>query len=305
MATGPLATGSGRAVFSSEIVKRPLRPGVRALFRAKRALGRVYVRAREKAKRVARNAALARAGRRMGREGGFRGAIDQRDYLMHYVLLHSAQGIQDGPEAGLREYFDQGARDARQVMAVMQELGHAPAAKVLEFASGYGRVTRHLPLSDLTACDIHPEAVSFLRRRLNVAALQSAPSPAEFDPATRYDFVFVLSLFSHLPEHLFEAWLAKLASLLKPGGHLMFTTNGETAIAMVERIAAGAVAGARFSFWSETDQPDLEAAIYGTAVVTSHYVRETVARTSRCRVVSHRPGSWWGTQDEWIIAADG
>ena len=86
---------------------------------------------------------------------------------------------------------------------------------------------------------------------------------------------------------------------------MMFTTNGETAIAMVERIAAGAVPGARFSFWSETDQPDLEEAIYGTAVATSDYVHETVARTTRCRIVSHQPGSWWGTQDEWIIAADG
>ena len=254
-------------------------------------------------RRAARTFALARTGHRIGREQGVRGAIHWRDHLMHHVLNHTQQGCQHGPEAGLREYFDQGARDAQQVMAVMQQLGHAPGAKVLEFASGYGRVTRHLGLPDLTACDIHRGAVSFLRRKLGVSALRSTRAPADFDPATRYDFIFVLSLFSHLPQHLFEGWLARLAALLEPGGHLMFTTNCETAIAKVERMATGATAGAPFSFLPDTDQPDLETAIYGTAIVTSDYVRETVARSTRCRVVSHQPGRWWGTQDEWIIAA--
>ena len=58
------------------------------------------------------------------------------------------------------------------------------------------------------------------------------------------------------------------------------------------------------SFLPDTDQQDLETAIYGTAIVRSDYVREIVARNTRCRVVSHRPGRWWQIQDEWIVVAE-
>lgn len=257
---------------------------------------------REEMSLAAKRIALVRAGHLIGRARGFRGAVHQRDHLMQYFLTHSAQGIAQGPVAGLGEYFDQGERDADQVMTVMRELGHDRAAGVLEFASGYGRVTRHLKLDSLTACDIHPEAVSFLRRRLKVAALESAEAPADFNPAERYDFIFVLSLFSHLPELLFEAWLTKLASLLRPGGHMMFTTHSEASIAKIDRVAEGAAGGAPFSFLPDTDQPDLATAIYGTAVATADCVREKIARCTRGRIVSHRPGQWWETQDEWTIA---
>lgn len=251
-------------------------------------------------RRAVRSNSLRADAIRIGREQGFCGAIHWRDHLMHHVLDHS------GTAAGLREYFAQGASDARQIVSVMQGLGRAHDSRVLEFASGYGRVTRHLHLSNLTACDIHLGAVSFLRRKMRVTAIQSTRTPSDFHPIARYDFIFVLSLFSHLPERLFERWLAKLASLLNPGGHMMFTTNSETSIAMVARIAAGAASGSNFSFLPDTDQPDLPTAIYGTAIVRSAYVREIISRSApHCDFVSHRPGLWWQTQDEWIIRCCG
>lgn len=256
-------------------------------------------------RRPARWLALVIAGRRMAKERGFRGSIHRRDHLMQYFLTSSAPGVARGPAAGLGEYFDSGARDADQVVAVMRELGHGRTAKVLEFASGYGRVTRHLKLDNLTACDIHPEAVSFLRSKLKVSALQSSEVPAGFDPGERYDFIFVLSLFSHLPDDLFGPWLAKLGSLLAPGGHLMFTTYGVSGAAKAPLLAGAIDQSAGLTFFSHTDQPDLGAAIYGTAVVTQDYVREKIAAATSGRIVSRRECAWWQIQDEWIVAAAG
>jgi SAM-dependent methyltransferase len=222
---------------------------------------------------------------------------------MQYVLTHSVQGIEQGPAAGLAEYFDQGARDAARVTAIISELGYGRASKVLEFASGYGRVTRHLKLDDLTACDIHPQAVSFVRSKLKVPALLSNAVPADFNPPERYDFIFVLSLFSHLPDDLFGPWLSKLCSLLKPGGHLLFTTNGHFAAEKIPLLATAIDHDAGLTFLHYTDQPDLATAIYGTAVTTPDYVRAKLARATTGHLVSMRAGAWWEVQDEWIVAA--
>lgn len=250
-------------------------------------------------RRAARVARLQNAARRMGQEMQFCGALHWRDHLMHHVLTTLQN--EDGYEFGLREYFEQGARDAAQVRAVMSGLGHNSNAKVLEFAAGYGRVTRHLRLADLTTTDIHRGAVSFLISKLGVRAVQSTHQPSEFQLQERYDFIFVLSLFSHLPDSVFGAWLAKLYFLLAPGGHLMFTTNCETAVSKVPRMAEAPPSENGLSFLPDTDQPDLATSTYGTTIVTSDYVRRQIREKTSGYILSHKPGAWWGTQDEWTV----
>ena len=82
--------------------------------------------------------------------------------------------------------------------------------KLLEFASGYGCVTRHIkknPDYDVVSCDIHPQAVDFLRSRIDVKAIQSMHVPEEFAPVDKFDVVFALSFFSHMPKSSFGRWL--------------------------------------------------------------------------------------------------
>ena len=46
-----------------------------------------------------------------------------------------------------------------------------------------------------------------------VTVVPSAFEPGEFRPGRTFDFIWVASLFSHLPEELFRRWVAKLVSL--------------------------------------------------------------------------------------------
>ena len=84
--------------------------------------------------------------------------------------------------------------------------------RVLELASGYGRVTRHLlqriDAPRLTACEIVPEAVAHVARTFGVECLASRADPADIAWPRRFDVIFVASLFSHLPRPRFERWLA-------------------------------------------------------------------------------------------------
>jgi SAM-dependent methyltransferase len=245
---------------------------------------------------------LLAAAKRIGGERGFCGVIHPKDHLLQYLITHSSLAIANGPELAIREYFDGGARDAAQVRSLMQRLGHGAQDPMLEFAAGYGRVTRHLQNANLVASDIHPDAVFFLQDQLGARSVLSSEHPESFQIGEEFDFIFVLSLFSHLPENLFGPWLATLHSLLRTGGHLMFTTNGLAGASENPLLASSLANGRDFAFLSYTDQPDLDASIYGTMVVTPEYVRREVGKLARSKIVSFEEKAWWNTQDEWVVA---
>jgi hypothetical protein len=77
----------------------------------------------------------------------------------------------------LLHYFDNGALNSQQIRDLMSTIGLSSDASVLEFASGYGRVSRHLMDLNLVSCDIHPEAVNFLSNVLGVRSMVSAEKP--------------------------------------------------------------------------------------------------------------------------------
>jgi hypothetical protein len=68
---------------------------------------------------------------------------------------------------------------------------------LLEFASGFGCVTRHLkkalPRSTIAACDIQPAAIRFLRERIDTEAIQSNAVPEQLNVGRMFDVVFALS----------------------------------------------------------------------------------------------------------------
>jgi len=218
-----------------------------------------------------------------------------------YIIEYSESSAAHGPAGGVQEYFESGKTDAMKIEALLKKLGLSPKSNILEFAAGFGRVTRHLTHCRLTASDIHGEAVHFLSEDIRVKAIPSATDPDAFAPDERFDFIFVLSLFSHLPATLFERWLARLALTLRPGGYLMFTTHGDFAARKVQAFADALDEEMGFGFLANTDQRDLAPEIYGASIATSKFVIENIYRCTDARIVSFSPGSWWALQDEWII----
>ena len=113
------------------------------------------------------------------------------------------------------------------------------------------------------------DAVAFVRDALGVQALLSAADPAQFEPGRRFDLIWVASLFSHLPEALFHAWLARLAALLTPRGVLAFSVRdlGHW---------SGAAPAQGFVYARESENADLDGDIYGTAYADADFVDHAV-----------------------------
>jgi SAM-dependent methyltransferase len=100
---------------------------------------------------------------------------------------------------------------------------------LLDFGCGCGRVTRHW--KDLRAAvhgsDVNAAGIDWCRTNLPFGRFGTnhlAPPLAFGDGA--FDFVYALSVFTHLPEALQSSWMREMHRVLRPGGHFLLTTHG-------------------------------------------------------------------------------
>ena len=109
------------------------------------------------------------------------------------------------------------------------------ARRVLDFGCGCGRVTRFFPQSRdrWIGCgsDINPDHVDWCRDHLPAVTtlLNGSAPPLATDDASM-DFVYCLSVFSHLPDDQARVWFGELARVIRPGGILLITTHGTGAL---------------------------------------------------------------------------
>lgn len=104
---------------------------------------------------------------------------------------------------------------------------------VLDFGCGCGRAIRALatlyPSCDLYGTDIDGEAVEWLNTHYEMYAkfTVAPPAPPTSFEDQKFDLIFGISVFTHLPEDLQFQWLKELARLTKPSGYVILTTHGE------------------------------------------------------------------------------
>ena len=129
------------------------------------------------------------------------------------------------------EYMQTGFGAYVQIAEILGRLGRrlGDVRQLLDFAAGYGRVVRFmlrdLPPERITVADIDGDAVAFQTDRFGVAGLVSSADLDGVDLGGPYDLITCISLFTHLPEPLFERWLVKLNAALTPDGLLLLTTQ--------------------------------------------------------------------------------
>lgn len=102
---------------------------------------------------------------------------------------------------------------------------------MLDFGCGCGRVIRYwqtLAAVQIYGTDYNPRLIEWCRRNLPFARFEvNALQPPLPDAADKFDFIYALSVFTHLTEDLQHRWLAELRRVLKPNGYLLITTHGD------------------------------------------------------------------------------
>jgi SAM-dependent methyltransferase len=131
------------------------------------------------------------------------------------------------------------AERARNVIALIEE-SLAAAEKTtddidrwLDFGCGYGRVVRFLaqrvPPERIFVSDVVKEGVDFCSSEFRVHPVYSQ---AELDRVSlgSFDFIYAISVITHLNERNSLAFLRLLGESLNDGGIALFTTHGQWSI---------------------------------------------------------------------------
>ena len=104
---------------------------------------------------------------------------------------------------------------------------------LLDYGCSSGSAARVLatcyPRLRVTGCDPVASSISWARDNLQLPNLafvgQKQQPPLSFDDES-FDTAIAISVFSHHGPAAARRWFAEIARVLKPGGHLVFTTHG-------------------------------------------------------------------------------
>ena len=233
--------------------------------------------------------------------------VHEEDFLLQFLQHH----LPDNATA-FKHYFDNGRESATRIREIIQRNINPSGIStinpnnfsLLDFASGFGMVNRHfsvvIPEAKVEASDIHPKAVEFHARYLDIKCHLSNYKPSNLEIPNNYDVIVALSFFSHMPAHSWLPWLRKLCDLLEEGGMLIFTTHGpSSSVASTEKFIHK---GLDFYFYPESEQDDLIQTEYGTACAHPSFAMKIFEALPDMHLSEYKQGIWWGgTQDVYVL----
>ena len=170
------------------------------------------------------------------------------EYLLNKSTKHDLENHldQDGipyPPAKLRwrvhgafdlqSFIDVGLRDCTDIVDLLSRIDKKVSDfnSILDFGCGCGRVIRylrkHTNFSRICGTDIDNEAVIWCQKNLLPLTFYNNPfePPSSFSDA-RFDFIYAISVFTHLDEDMQLAWLNELKRITKVGGIILLTVHG-------------------------------------------------------------------------------
>jgi SAM-dependent methyltransferase len=182
----------------------------------------------------------------------------------------------------------------------------------LDFGCGYGRVIRFLidrvPPERIFASDVNKEGVDFCRTEFGINPVYSR-SNLSLVRVGSFDFIYAISVITHLNERNSRSFLALMGESLTPGGIAMFTTHGQWSIANAglyggeyEELRfeiAGSVRGRGFAFLPYPFVSD----DYGIAWHSREYIETTMRELheDRMKLLKFEPRGLDGHQDVFVF----
>jgi SAM-dependent methyltransferase len=227
--------------------------------------------------------------------------LDHRDEMYQYF---NSSGAGNSKIENQRNYFLSGQKALRSLKNILANQGIAlpQVTSLLEFASGYGRITRFLVTrinpQKITVSDIDFAAVQSNSATFGTLPLASSEHPSTFVCDRKFEVIFVASLFTHLNHALWILWLQRLYELLEPGGLLIFSTRDLEDYPLndfIEFVEDG------FAFEKSNETMGrLKVNIYGTTLVKEAWVRKNIQEHGVGELVAYHPRKLW-RQDVYVI----
>ena len=157
-----------------------------------------------------------------------------RTYLANYPALIKTAATHDFM-AG-EGYYDVGRSAIGAIISGLLSAGISKPRRILDFACGNGRVTRHLklmfPEAELTVCDLYPEMVEFCSKTFDAKGLLSQEDFADIIFPEQYDLVWSGSLLTHCNSRMFAECMNAIHRSLATPGVAVATVSGRRQVAL-------------------------------------------------------------------------
>jgi SAM-dependent methyltransferase len=139
--------------------------------------------------------------------------------------------VSSSPDA--ENFIAIGKTCANDIQSALRNVGHelTEFTHILDFGCGCGRTLVHLkdlaPNAQFDGTDIDAGAIEWCRQNLHFATFSvgKASPPADY-ASESFDFIYAISVFTHLDEDYQFRWLEELRRIAKPGAVLLLTVDG-------------------------------------------------------------------------------
>ncbi len=184
-------------------------------------------------------------------------------------------------------------------------------ARIMDFPSGWGRVTRWLsaafPDAEILVSDVLEDALAWNVETFGTTAFETNDDFSKIERQPDCDLIWVGSLITHLPERSAKAFLDFALDCMAPNGLLMITTHGRRAVyngatghyprnAFKDLDAFQSVSDAFFR--GEYAYADYVATPgYGAAYIPAHWFLDQCYARDDVLVVNYREKAWNNHQD--------
>jgi SAM-dependent methyltransferase len=227
-----------------------------------------------------------------------------------------------GGETDLRKFLSIGRNCFDVITSKIASLADCTMEKVtiLDFGIGCARTARHFyryqDQYNVFGCDVDSSAISYLKESVPFISSCISPNlpPLNFSPS-RFDFIYSVSVFSHLNQVAYEIWLNELLRCTKPGGYIIFSIHGKHALdILLKNDNPEYISIDRNIFYSNlkdfydtgymwtpqwVGSNDIDSNHYGISFISDKKIQQLLP--SDCILIEHVPGCFQNWQDLIII----
>lgn len=139
----------------------------------------------------------------------------------------------------IARYIETGVLATQSIVDILEKngLNIGNFGTILDFGCGSGRVLRrwkYLKGPKLYGTDYNLKLINWCKRNIPFVQFETNDLSPQLNYGDgSFDFIYAISVFTHLGEALQLSWMNEFLRLLKPSGFLLITTHGENQVQLM------------------------------------------------------------------------